>query len=58
MLVAVLFICPIGVAALFAFALVADRHFKDSPVDAHGHFPESRRPMVRPRQATSDELRF
>ncbi|SAK51344.1 hypothetical protein AWB75_01552 [Caballeronia catudaia] len=30
MLVAVLFVCPIGVAALFGFALVADRHFRDS----------------------------
>jgi len=29
-LLAVLLICPVGVAALFAFAYFADRNFKDS----------------------------
>jgi hypothetical protein len=40
-LVAVLFICPIGVAALFGFALVADRHFRDS-LPAHQDGPDGR----------------
>ncbi|KXU87340.1 hypothetical protein CR51_35510 [Caballeronia megalochromosomata] len=41
-LVAAFFICPIGVAALFAFALFADRHFKDSLAVPRRHVAETK----------------
>ncbi|WP_061162342.1 hypothetical protein [Caballeronia temeraria] len=40
-LVTAFFICPIGVAALFGFALFADRHFKDSVALPRGQFADT-----------------
>ncbi|MCG7402057.1 MULTISPECIES: hypothetical protein [Caballeronia] len=46
-LVAAFVICPLGVAALFGFALFADKHFKDSVAMPRGHVSGMERPERR-----------
>jgi hypothetical protein len=41
MFVAILLIGPVGIAALFAFAVFADRHFRDTVV-----FRQDRMPLL------------
>jgi hypothetical protein len=55
-LIAAFLICPVGVAALFAFALFADRHFKGSLPVSRGHVPPAQTVRSQ-RDTTSGVLR-
>jgi hypothetical protein len=57
MFVAVLLISPVGIAALFAFALFADRNFRDTLALKRGVAPRAERRSTVHRRRRAEKAR-